>query len=301
MAAVKLWHFSREETQSLLMVMGPGPQSIDCGGWAELRACWLTLYGSCVYGRVSNFPCSPSPTSCSPQSGPQRMNLHTERLQTRWVLLKDEAQLSWSLGRDLACRPWLYLETAHWPLSCCCCWGFGSNRETWGWSSGGGGWWTAVWASGRTPGSVSAWRFSRRGPRCFAGEQKVGQPLQSQRCFVAISGGLPAIPFAVNAALISERVKHWRGRRRDPSSFSAQMWAAEVANSRYRCARRRPRCLSVCSQTPGRSTGGGSPTRTDSPEPSGVSGGNHWNLRRSQTGNRGRCASTKKLMRPQSK
>lgn len=51
----------------------------------------------------------------------------------------------------------------------------------------------------------------------------------------------------------------------------------------YRCGPPRLRCLSVCIQTPSRSTREGSPTRADSLAPSCSSGGNRWVLDKHET------------------
>lgn len=43
--------------------------------------------------------------------------------------------------------------------------------------------------------------------------QRNRESVKRLRCFLGIGDGLPAIPFTVNAALISERVKHWREKQ----------------------------------------------------------------------------------------
>lgn len=49
----------------------------------QLDASRLTLYGSCGWRRVSDFPCLSRLTSCSPRSGLRRTSPHSERLQTK--------------------------------------------------------------------------------------------------------------------------------------------------------------------------------------------------------------------------
>lgn len=48
---------------------------------SQLHDSSRTLYGSCGWREVSDFPCLPRPASCSPRSGPQRTSPRSERLQ----------------------------------------------------------------------------------------------------------------------------------------------------------------------------------------------------------------------------
>lgn len=52
-----------------------------CHYCSQLHASSRTLYGSCGWREVSDFPCSPRPASCSPRSGPRRTSPRSERLQ----------------------------------------------------------------------------------------------------------------------------------------------------------------------------------------------------------------------------
>lgn len=129
--------------------------------------CPLTLYGSCGWTQASDCSCLPRTTSCSPRLSPQRTSPQSGRLENRRVTVEVHDSATVYLTGMLFCT---YLETVHWQVSWC--WGLEVCCETVGWSSEGGGWWTAVWASDRTPGSASAWRSSRLGSRCCAATWK---------------------------------------------------------------------------------------------------------------------------------
>lgn len=61
--------------------------------WIILRAkLMITLYGFCGWRSVSDFPCLPRPSSCSPQSGLQRRSPHTETLKQHIALYRHNIQ-----------------------------------------------------------------------------------------------------------------------------------------------------------------------------------------------------------------
>lgn len=141
------------------------------------------------------------------------MNLHTGRLQTTTVPLKDDEHFSGPPPTDdLPAGLWIVRRDSTW-------------RQL-----------TAAGAAGHAvepggdPLGVGAGeqlfgRLAKLQDLCQHGDSLIGvldasqrsrTPVKHSRFFLGISDGLPVLPFTVNAALVSERVEDWREKQQIP-------------------------------------------------------------------------------------